>query len=284
MAIRSVADITSALNNGRFWWGYLRRGGPAMTANIWADLSYAAGIPVANYYASTPLTSAILDGRSGIDIGPNPATGMNKYVKRVMILPPTATGVLQFEFIDILLYYPFVDGDGGYQDMVNNVSIPRYNGHGCKIMVVSQGVGTNNANVRVTYTNSDGVSGKQVMATLQLGAAAGSLCSSFAPGTAITYPEGPFLPLCLGCKGVRSIENVEYLNPGGGIASFVIVRPLLGATMFEATSAPVEVDTLADRTFNMPRLENGAYLSAISRGTTTQSPATITAQIETIWG
>lgn len=255
-----------------------------MTANIWADLSYAAGIPVANYYASTPLTSAVLNGRDGIDLGPNPATGMDKYLKRVMIMPPTATGILQFEFVDIVMYYPFVDGDGGYQDMINTVSIPRYGGYGCKIMVVSQGVGTNNAAVRVTYTNSDGVAGKQVTATLALGQAAGSLCSSFAPGTAITYPEGPFLPLCSQCRGVQSIQSIEYLAPGGGIASFAIVKPLLSATMFEASVAPIEVDTLADRTFAMPKLETGAYLSAIARGTTTQSPATITAQIETVWG
>lgn len=282
MAIRSVAEAREAHLNGRSWLGYMRRGGPAMTADVFADLSYAAGIPVANYYASTPLTSAVLD--SGIDVGPIPEAGMSKYISRVMILPPTATGILSFEFVDILLYYPFVDGDGGYQDLINTVQIPRYNGHECKIMVVSQGVGTADANVLITYTNSDGVAGKQVTVTLNLASAAGSLCSSFPPGAAKTYPVGPFVRLCPGCKGVSSIQSVEYLSSGGGIQAFVIVKPLFSATMFEATVAPIEVDLLADRSFKLPQIATGAYLSAIARGTTSSTPATITAQIETIWG
>lgn len=282
MAILSYAEARDAQLEGRSWLGYYRRGGPAMTANIWADLSYAAGIPVANYYASTPLTSAVLT--DGIDLGPAPASGMSKYINRALILPPTATGILQFEFLDIVMYYPFVDGDGGYQDMVNSIQIPRYNGYECKIMVISQGVGTADANATVTYTNSDGVAGRQTTVTLALANAAGSLCSSFAPGTAKTYPAGPFLSLASGDKGVRSIQSVEYLSGGGGIQAFVIAKPLFSMTMFEATTAPIEVDFSADRSFKLPQVAQGAYLSAIARGTTSSSPATIIGQIETVWG
>ena len=191
---------------------------------------------------------------------------------------------MSFEFLDICLYYPFVDGDGGYQEMVNTVPIPRYNGYECKIMVVSQGVGTANTNVRITYTNSDGVAGNQVTVTLALANAAGSLCSSYPPGTAIASPAGPFVNLCPQCKGVRSIQSIEYLSGGGGIQAFVIVKPLFALTMFEATTAPIEVDFIADRSFKLPQVGNGAYLSAIARGTTAATPATINGQIETIWG
>ena len=282
MAIKSYGEARNAHLNGRSWLGYLRRGGPALTANIFADLSYAAGIPVANYYASTPMVSAVLD--KGIDIGPDPAPGMSKYISRVMLLPPVATGILSFEFLDVVMYYPFVDGDGGSQDMVNTFAIPRFGGHGCKSMVVSQGVGTNDANVRITYTNSDGVSGRRVLATLALANPAGSLCSSFAPGSAKTYPVGPFVSLYPGDKGIRSIQNIEYLTSGGGIQAFVIVKPLFSVTMFGATAAPIEIDFMAQRSFQLPQIANDAYLSAIVRGTTTGNPATIIAQIETIWG
>jgi hypothetical protein len=282
MAIRNYKEALDAHREGRTWLGFYRRGGPAMAANVWADLSYAAGLPVANYYASTPLTSATLD--SGIDLGPAPAAGMSKYISRALIIPPTATGIMSFEFLDICLYYPFVDGDGGYQDLINTVPIPRYGGHECKIMVVSQGVGTADADVLITYTNSDGVGGKQVTATLALANNAGTLCSSFPPGTAKTYPAGPFVTLCSQCKGVRSIQSVEYLSSGGGIQAFVIVKPLFSMTMFEATAAPIEVDFIADRSFKLPQVSHGAYLSAIARGTTAATPATINGQIETIWG
>jgi len=282
--IQTLTDIRNAYDEGRFWWGLFRRGGPAMTANVYADMSYAAGIPVANYYASTPYVSAILNGRDGIDLGPDPAPGLSKYIAKATLMPPTATGLLEFRFLDVVMYYPFFDGDGGYQDAINSVAIPRYSGANCRIMVVSQGVGTGTVNVLVTYTNSDGITGRQVTVTLNLAQAAGSLCSSHAPGSAIAAPPSPFLPLCNGCKGVRSIESVEYLGAGGGIQAFVIIKPLWEMSMFEATLAPIEVDFTADRTLMLPQYEPGAYLSAIARGTAASTPATIHALIETIWG
>lgn len=255
-----------------------------MTASLWADLSYAAGIPVANYYASAPLEAAVLLGRDGIDIGPTPAAGLSKSLRRVLILPPVATGILQFRVHDICLYYPFIDGDGGFQEMVNNVAMPRYGGHGCSIMAVSQGVGTAVADVRVTYTNSAGVSGRQVTATLNLLAPAGTLTSSAVPGVDAAFPCGPYLRLMGEDHGVLSIDAVEPLTAGGGIFALVIVKPLLALGMHQATTAPVEVDCRADRSMLQRTIETGAYISMLAQGTVTQSPATIMAEIETIWG
>lgn len=255
-----------------------------MTAGLWADLSYAAGIPVANYYASAPLEAAVLSGRDGIDIGPAPAAGMNKYLGRALVLPPVATGVLQFRLHDICLYYPFVDGDGGYQDLVNSVPMPRYGGRGCMLMAVSQGLGTALADVRITYTNSAGVAGRQVTATLNLLAAAGTLASSHAAGAAVNYGTGPYIPLQGGDLGVLSVQSVEPLTAGGGIFALVVVKPLLALGMFQATTAPIEVDCRADRSLLQREIETGAYIGMLAQGTVTQSPATITAEIETIWG
>lgn len=281
--IRSRIDHKNALDAGRYWWGFYRRGGPAMTANVFADLSYAAGIPVANYYASAPLVSATLPGNEGIDVGPLPEDGMTKYVNRVLIMPPTAAGIMEFELLDIVMYYPFVDGDGGAQSLFNTVSLPRYGGVGCKIMVVSQGVGTGIVSAVVTYTNAAGVSGQTVTVKLNLAANAGSLCSSFPPAAA-TSQLGAYLPWAIGDTGVRSIESVEYLSAGGGIAAFVIVKPLASIPCWEATVAPVEVDFMCDRSGILPVVPNGAYLGFIARGTANGTPATVHAQLETIWG
>lgn len=280
--IRTAYDVNTAYSEGRSWLGFYRRGGPVLTANVMADLSYAAGIPVANYYAAAPLTSAVLAGTDGIDVGPLPASGLTKYVKSVLIMPPTACGIMLFELVDICLYYPFADGDGGAQSFFNTVSIPRYNGEGCRIMVVSQGAGTAITNCIVTYTNSQGVAGRTVTVPLNLLVNAGSLCSSHAPG-AVTSQLGAYLPLMTGDTGVRSIQSVEYLSSGGGIAAFVIVKPLAQISMFEATAAPLEIDFMADK-MKMPTVPDGAYLGFLARGTTGATPATIHAQIETVWG
>lgn len=282
--IRTQKQADTAVADGRSWLGLMRRGGPPMTASLWADLSYAAGIPVANYYASAPLEAAVLLGRDGIDVGPAPSAGLSKYLRRVLILPPVATGILQFRVHDICLYYPFVDGDGGFQEMVNNVAMPRYGGHGCVMMAVSQGVGTAVADVLVTYTNSAGVPGRQVTATLNLLAAAGTLASSAVPGVASAFPCGPYLPLMGEDRGVLSVQSIEPLTAGGGIFTLVIVKPLLTLGMHHQTVAPVEVDCRADRSMLQRTIETGAYIGMLARGTVTQSPATITAEIETIWG
>jgi hypothetical protein len=282
--IRKVADVVNAQAEGRSWLGYLRRGGPALAANVWADLSYAAGTPAANYYASAPLEAAALPSRVGIDVGPLPAAGQSKHVSRLLVLPPTACGIMQFELVDMLLYYPFVDGDGGAQTFDNRTAtMPRTGVPGCRIAVVSQGIGSGDVSAIVTYRNQLGAQ-KSVTCTLRLSAAAGQLCSSFPPGSAIALPSGPYLPLAIGDTCVQSIESVEYLSSGGGVQAFVIVRPLLGCSMFEATVAPVEVDCLADRTMMLPRVADGAVLQLFARGTVAASPATITAQLETVWG
>jgi len=279
-------DARDAVLEGRTWVGFVRRAGPAMTASRWADLSYSAGIPVANYYASAPLVGATLAARDGIDIGPAPATGLTKYIKGVTLIPPTATGRLTFWLHDICLYYPFVDGDGGYQDMIQSAPVTRYNGGvGCRIMVVSQGVGTSAVGVRVTYTNSDGVAGRQVTATLSLDAAAGTLCSSAPVAVATSLPCGPYLPWFGDDKGVRSIESVEPLTPGGGIQAFVICHPL-GAPfgMHEGTAAPLEIDFTAEQSMALPDISADSYIHFIAMGTTTASPSPLTGYVETVWG
>ncbi len=282
--IRTLADIRDAAEAGRNWLGLLRRLGPTLTANIWADLSYAAGIPVANYYASTPLVAAALESRDGIDIGPLPPAGMTKYLRRVMMIPGAANGICAFRMIDVCQYYPFVDGDGGSQDMQAGAQFTRYNGgEGCSIMVVSQGAGTGTVDVRVTYTSCNGTPGNQVTATLNLAATPGSLCSSLAPGTGYANPSAPFLPRLTGCRGVRSIENVEPLSPGGGIAAFVIAKPLAMFGMSVAAAIPVEVDLLHERSMDLPEIGEGAYLSMLALGQTGAAP-NFHAETETVWG
>jgi len=290
MAIERISEVADAYTAGRFWTGVMRRSGPALTANVWADMSYAAGNPVANYYAASPLTSTALVGADGIDVGPAPASGMKKYIHKFLILPPSGTniGISEFMLNDVCLFYPFIDGDGGPQDTTANAVLTRYNGgHGCRVMVVSQGGGIGTSNVVVTYTNSAGVAGRTCTATLNFTAPPGSLVSCCPANTSYQYPCGPFLPMQNGDAGVRSIENVNVLSGAGGIAAFVIVRPLVLAGSYEAltlgVAAPIEVDLIRDK-LHLEEVDTGAYLGVLARGTTAGTPAITSAQVTTIWG
>jgi hypothetical protein len=289
MAIERIADVQVAYDAGRFWTGIMRRSGPVLAANIWADFSYAAGNPVANYYAASPLTSAKLNSIDGIDIGPAPAAGLTKYVHKVLVMPASGTniGITEWMLNDVCLFYPFIDGDGAEQFMVPAAVLDRYDGIGCRVMVVSQGAGVGTSDVIMNYTNSEGVAGRTSTATLNFAAAPGSLASCTPAGTAYTYPCGPFLPLQAGDRGIRSIESVNVLSSAGGIAAFVIVKPIARLGGFEALvsgiAAPIEIDTLIDRG-QLEKIEPGAYLGLIGRGTTAGTPAITSAEITTIWG
>ena len=283
-----ISQISDAYSEGRSWHGFFRRGGPAMTAGVWTDMSYAAGIPVANYYAATPYLSSVLEAKDGIFHGTNVnAAGYRKYLHKAMLMPVAAIGQATFYIHDIVMYYPFVDGDGGDQPMDNQIAIPRYNGLGCKIMLVSQGAGiANSQDTIITYTNSDGVQKTWKGFTANANTA-GQLISGPNDGTQPaerTYPHGNPYILNNGDRGVKSIDNINMLSGVGGIFAACIVKPLATISMQINETTPIEVDYAADRLrIGMTEIADGAYVHMIGRSSTTATPATMHGQFDFIW-
>lgn len=280
--LATIKDARDAEEAGRSWLGFLRRNGPVFVANRWHDMSYAAGNPVANYYASTPGVAAVLNGREGIDTGPEPAAGMTKRLAVTTLSPGATGGSKLFWFLDYCLFYPFVDGDGGLQALDNTVPIPRYNGEGCRVMAVCQGTGLTTGDVQITYTNSQGVAGRQGTTTLDLTVAPGVLSSSLTPNVSYAAPAGPWLNLQHGDTGVQSIQQVEPLSAIGGIFALVIVHPLQHICVPTATAAPMEVDSFAED-LHTAEFPHGAYINCICFASAAGTPA-ILGCTKTIWG
>jgi hypothetical protein len=288
MALTRLSDIADAYTAGRHWSGFWRRGGPAMTAGLWTDLSYAAGIPVANYYAATPYVSAVLSPYDGIAHGPSiNAAGYKKYLHKSMLMPIANITTANFYLHDIVMFYPFVDGDGGDQPLDNQIAIPRYGGVGCKIMLVSQGAGIANAqDTVITYTNSDGVQKTWTGFTANANTA-GQLISGPTNGTqpavAGALHGNPYI-LGQGDKGVRSIDNINMLSGVGGIFAACIVKPLAAISMQTSENTAIEVDYAKDRLrIGMTEIQDGAYLNLIGQSSATQTPATMHGQFDFIW-
>lgn len=288
MTIRALSDIADAYTAGRHWSGFFRRGGPSMVAGSWMDMSYAAGIPVANYYAATPYVSSVLNANDGILHGPSvSAAGYRKYLHKAMLMPVAAIGQANFWIHDIVMFYPFVDGDGGDQPMDNQISIPRYNGVGCKIMLVSQGAGIANAqDTIITYTNSDGVQKTWTGFTAN-GNLAGQLMSGPTNGTqpaiAGALHGNPYI-LGQGDRGVRSIDNINMVSGVGGIFAACIVRPIGMISMQINETTPIEVDFAQD-TLRLPfcEIEDGAYVHLIGQSSSSAAPATLHGQFDFVW-
>lgn len=300
MTIKSVSDISAAYDAGRSWTGYLRKSVSTLAnTGCGTDMSYLAGLPVANYYAATPAASAVLTYNDGIYAGPWVGnSGHTKYLHKITYLPPSNVtyGQATLYFHDIVMFYPFVDGDGGYQELTNNVPIPRYGGENCKIMMIVQGTGSGSStNTYVTYTNTKGI-----QKTVRM-YANGSTNAGFAAnivdlwglsaGSPFQTPVGqPYLALAQGDTGVRSIDAIDFRDPIGGIYALVIVKPLASISMQDQTAAtggtlgaPIEVDFARDR-FSLPEVADGANIYPFIRATVAGSGTINLAELSFIWG
>jgi hypothetical protein len=111
-------------------------------------------------------------------------------------------------------------------------------------------VGTTVTTVTVSYTNSDGVSGRISEPTVFGG-------TGFREGARMIV-----LPLQEGDQGVRSVENVTVLATTGTAGNFgvTLFKPLMGLPVMNMGFQPVHFDSILNLCGNMPKVENNACL------------------------
>lgn len=286
MALRNVSDLVAAEEEGRSFFSTWRKTPTQTTgAGIWFDLAMSPGNPVPNYYAASPNIAIALaqstDG--GIPHG-GAVSPMKKHLKSFMAMTVTAAAVpLPMILCDYLLFYPFVDMSiTDEQFLTNTVTLPRsVSGEGVRVMPVEvagqSGVG--NPRFRITYTNSDGVTGR-VSPTVSCNTQVvnGTIITS---STATAASSGPFLPLAPGDKGVRKIESVTFVTGDVGLIAFVLVKPIENIAI-RTIDAPAERVPFTDFC-DLPVIEDDAYLNLICCPQSTLASAPIHGTIQTIW-
>jgi hypothetical protein len=281
MAFKNYRTLVSDVTGGNYTIGQYRKAvsAAATVTGQWFDYSYTPGMPVANYYAASPTTSAVLDTEKGLYHPTLPAKQV--YLKSwcAMSLASSGTSTTNQNqhliLCDYLLYYPFVDADaaGDLQTMTNTVGLPRYTTDKClQMMVVSQSATTGGGSFTVTYLNQDGV--EKTTPTVYCAAAqsSGALVSCIGNATS----TAPFVPLADGDTGVTQVKSVTMIANNGGLFCIVIVKPLLNnwireevrrrdATTFASygDAALVESGIL---NAGYPEIKDGAFLGIIGRG------------------
>ncbi|MCC7463634.1 MAG: hypothetical protein IT480_14370 [Gammaproteobacteria bacterium] len=298
MGFAAVSEYAAADEAGQVWISSFRKAvaSAASTTNAWIDYTYFAGSPVANFYASTPLTAALIEADKGIYTGGNvsPAT---KHVKSLMLMSAAASatgttnGRQEIALCDYLLYYPFIDTDaiGEEQTLDNTVALPRY-GSG-QVMAVAQSAASALGQFTFSYTNQDGVSGRVSPINYTFIVAGGGQVVG-ASGTGASY--NPFLYLQAGDTGVKSIESVTMSAAGGGLMCLVIAKPLLKSTVsqesrrttsgnLESYGACTELLTLIHQA-GAPRILDGAVIGLMGSGYAGSLATSILAgTLETVW-
>lgn len=251
-------------------------------SGIWMDLSMFGRYPAANYFTDgTPLTAKALrrstDG--GLDHGEDKGDGYRKFLQGVTLLSVTAAAAMPIKVMDYLMYYPLIPMEDT-QEMDNTVTLPRYaDGKGVQIMLVEQFPYVGGGTVQVTYTNSDGVTGRQTqIARINTQTALGTVAHS-APTT--SGASGLFMPLAHGDGGVRAIESITFPVADSGNLAAILVKPLMPAGNYEVT-CPSEWDAFRDLGM-LEQIEDDAYLSLVCQPKGSLNGAIIEGQIRTLW-
>lgn len=254
----------------------------ASTAGWWVDLSMAAGNPPANFYAAEPLVADVLDPLKGIYHG-GPVSPEKKYLASWGLSTPTAALLGEYKLLDYVAYYPFIDMDSTDEQVLDNTTlsgsiIPRYQTTGCQVMVVTSAPTIGAGQFTFTYLNQAGVlktSPNQFCGT------AVSNISNLHSQQATVGGLGPFLRLDAGDTGVTAIQSVTFTVPNGGLAAFVLVRPIAHTKITEITST-TEVQYLREAV-NHPEVPDDAYLGLITNCAATVAAGQLMGYATFIW-
>jgi len=261
--LKNIRQIGAANDEGRSHWCAFRKvPSQATTAGGWADLSMAAGNPVPNYYAATPLQAQTLESFSGIFHGDAKAP-YSKHLLAMSCVTPTTNMLGQAILCDYLLYYPFLDGDaaGEVQTLGNATTLPRYtDGDGIMAMAVAVAPTTGGGSFSFNYVDAAG--NAKTSPVISANTAVTNIASLLTSDPSVG--GGPFLPLAAGSTGVRSITDVTVASAMGGLFALVLVKPL-------ATNVTREVNTAHEIEFvtmkpGAPRIYDGAYLNWLING------------------
>ncbi len=291
---RNHREWTDADDAGRSYVTSFRKAvsSTATTTSAWIDYSYFPGSPTANFYASSPLEAAEVETARGIPVPTvAPATQWLRNLKLMSAASGTtsvANGRQQVILADLLLYYPFIDTDavGEQQDMVNAVTIPRYD-YG-KVIAVGQSAASTTGQFTFSYTNQDGVAGRTSQNHFTFAVAGGGQVVAASVQSATSYT--PFLALQAGDTGVKSIQSVTFTAGGGGLMALVIVQPLLTAYITQearrsTTDSFGACNEFASLIHNSPaQIKDGAVLDIFAAGHAGSLASSIMAGIlETTW-
>jgi hypothetical protein len=279
---RNFTDFVDALaTNGQVHSTTFRKvPSQATVANIWADLSMAAGFPLPNYYAASPLVAATLEGHRGIFHGYDKSPA-KKHLVELGLTSPTAGFVGQYKLLDYLLYYPFVDMDSSdLQELDNTTTLPRHTGGaGVQVMAVAVTPSVGSGTFTFDYYNQDGVLKTSPVQTCNTtGVSIASLVTS---QSAVSVNHGPFLRLADGDTGVRSIVSVTAGTLNGGLISLVLVKELCNHTILEINTTN-ELSFPVTR-FAPPQVVDGAYLNLIVLPAATIAAGLLLGQAKFIW-
>lgn len=134
------------------------------------------------------------------------------------------------------------------------------NGAGVQAFLTpSTALGAGTPNIRLTYTDAQGNTGRQTPTTLPISNASAPIGQIEYSGTG-AGKFGPFIPRAAGDSGMRSVEQFNYsVTHTSGVTNLVLCRPLLTLPM--TTIGVAAERDLLNQLPSLPRVYDGAHLA-----------------------
>lgn len=267
----SFDDMVNQVSvNGKFYrtdWQKSTFTTTAHTAGLWYSLFRGGGNPPADtilgtgtnkaFQALTDATANATGIPHGGDVG-----GFKHILNAAAQTAAATTAPCVLMLVDLLGFYPITTvTTTGDQALDNTVTLPRYtDGAGVQAFLTPSTVmGAATPNIRLTYTDSDGNAGNLTPATLPIGNTAAAVTSIVYSGTG-SGKFGPFMPLAIGDKGIRSVQqfnlSASYVS---GVLNLVLCKPLL--TLPITTLGVTAERDLVNQFMSMPKVYDGACLA-----------------------
>lgn len=265
--------VNQITTNGKFVradWNKNTFATTAQTAGMWYSLFRGAGNPGADAVLGTGTNLAFQSlsdataNATGIPHGGAVGAGSGyKHILNASAFTAAATSCPTIlMLVDLLGFYPITTCTVTTAQTLNNtVTLPRYtSGAGVQAFVTPSTVmGAGTPNISISYTNSDGTSGKATPATLPIGMTAAPVTSIVYSGTG-TGKVGPFMPLAAGDAGIRSVQSFTLsATYTSGALNLVLCKPLL--TLPITTLGVAAERDLVNQLPSLPKVYDGACLS-----------------------
>jgi hypothetical protein len=279
----TYADIDACYRNGRFAHGHIHKTvNQPTTSGIAVDLSIlGGGNPPPQYYPGTPLTSSLLSRSAdgGLNHGANKSP-MKKYLHQLVIRTTLSTAVpLEVAVLDYCAFYTGIGMDAGVQ-LFNTTQQTTRHTTGLQMMLVELFPYLGNAQCQITYTNDQGVAGRQTpIFNLNTQTTFGTIATD---GPASAGLTGVYVPFAHGDSGILYPEQIEFFGAGDiGVLALVLVKPIATAIIYE-TTAVAPWDFLLHQN-DLPPIVDDAYLNLVVTPPGTLSGGVISGRLTTIW-
>jgi hypothetical protein len=271
MAIRSLADVNSAYEEGRVHVQRFFKGSNATIGDgRWQDWSFSPGQPAYDARIGTAgVFTPLVATRNDAIWFPGIAEGQTRHLMEVTFRTlANGTGQARVNAVvyDLLGVYPLLDGDStDIQAMDNTEVLPRYgDGVGVfPVLVNHVAPMVANAAAVMTYLDHNGV--EQTVNCSALNVGVGCVCSG-ASNTAVAGALGGFsLPLTAGSRGARAVTSLQFVTPPGGLFAIYMVKQLTAILNNDNVGNGLETiaavrPMLLTQGFNAPRVYDGAHL------------------------